>query len=113
MKFRKNEINNIFIIFLFAHVIIWTVIPSISNNNLPLDVIEAVAWSNGWPLGWDNHPRLSSWFPGLFFNIFGNQDWSFYFLSQIFVGISFVIVWIFSLDFFKDKIHSLISVLLL
>ena len=113
MKIRKNEINNIFIIFLFAHVIIWTVIPSISNNNLPLDVIEAVAWSNGWPLGWDKHPPLSSWFPGLFFNIFGNQDWSFYFLSQIFVGISFVIVWIFSLDFFKDKIHSLISVLLL
>jgi len=113
MLIKKNNIYNVFIVFLFLHLLIWTLIPSISNNNLPLDVIEAIVWSDGWPLGWEKHPPLSSWFPGFFFKIFGNQDWSYYFLSQLFVVLSFFVVWQFSLDFFQNKLHSLISVLLL
>ena len=113
MEIRKINFNKILIIFLLCHLIIWTLVPSISNSNLPLDVIEAIAWSDGWPWGWDKHPPLSSWFPGLFFKIFGNQDWSYYLLSQLFVVLSFYIVWKLSLDFFKNKIYSLISVLLL
>jgi len=113
MKFKKININKILTFFLFSHLIIWTLVPSISNTNLPLDVIEAIVWSDGWPLGWEKHPPLSSWFPGIFFQIFGNQDWSYYLLSQLFVILSFIVVWKFSLDFFKNKIHSLISILLL
>ena len=114
MKFsKKNQINEIFIFFLFSHLFIWVAIPTFSNNNLPLDVIEAIVWSDGWPLGWEKHPPLSSWFPGLFFKIFGNQDWVYYLLSQLFVVTSFIVVWKFSLEFFENKIQSLISVLLL
>ncbi len=113
MKISKKNLNNILIFFLLSHIAIWTLVPYLSNDNLPLDVIEAIAWSNGWPLGWEKHPPLSSWFPGFFFHIFGNQDWSYYFLSQLFVTASFIIVWKFSLDFFQNKIHSLISILLL
>ena len=113
MKFKKIDINKILIFFLFSHLVVWTLVPSISNTNLPLDVIEAIVWSDGWPLGWEKHPPLSSWFPGIFFQIFGNQDWSYYLLSQLFVILSFIVVWKFSLDFFKNKIHSLISILLL
>ncbi len=113
MTIKKKNIHKILIFFLLSHAVIWTLVPSISNNNLPLDVIEAIAWSEGWPLGWDKHPPLSSWFPGFFFIIFGNQDWIFYFLSQIFVVLSFFIVWKLSLDFFDNKIHSLISLFLL
>ena len=113
MKIKKNSLNKIFTYFLISHAVIWTLVPSISNDNLPLDVIEAIVWSNGWPMGWEKHPPLSSWFPGFFFQIFGNQDWSYYFLSQIFVILSFIVVWKFSLDFFKDKTFCLISVFLL
>ena len=114
MKFsKKNQINEIFIFFLFSHLFIWVAIPTFSNNNLPLDVIEAIVWSDGWPLGWEKHPPLSSWFPGFFFKIFGNQDWVYYLLSQLFVVTSFIVVWKFSLEFFENKIQSLISVLLL
>ena len=81
MKITKANLNKNFTIFLFCHLIIWTVVPAITNENLPLDLIEAIAWSHDWPLGWEKHPPLSSWFPGFFFQIFGNQDWAFYFLS--------------------------------
>ena len=32
----KKNINSLFIYFLAAHAVVWTVIPSISNQNLPL-----------------------------------------------------------------------------
>ena len=52
-------------------------------------------------------------FVEIFYKIFGAQDWAYYLLSQIFVVISFFVVWKFSVDFFQNKIHGLISVLLL
>ena len=113
MQIKKKNINNLLIIFLSSHLIIWTLIPYITNDNLPLDVIEAIVWSDGWPLGWAKHPPLSSWFPGIFFQVFGNQDWSYYLLSQLFVVASFIVVWKFSQDFFENKSLSFISILIL
>ena len=113
MRINKNNANKNLIFFLFAHLIIWTLIPSITNTNLPLDTIEALAWGNNLDWGYSKHPPLSAWFLEFFFRIFGNQDWSYYLLSQIFVISSFIIVWRLSFDFFQNQILRLISVLLL
>ena len=43
----------------------------------------------------------------------GNQDWAYYLLSQIFILSSFIIIWVFSKDFFKSQTSRLISILLL
>ena len=113
MQITKKDCNKFLTVFLFAHLIVWVLVPTLSNDNLPLDVIEAIAWGDGWPLGWEKHPPLSSWFPELFFQIFGSQDWAYYLLSQIFVVTAFFTIFKFSEDFFKNRAHSLISVLLL
>ena len=42
----KKNINKILYIFLFSHFLMWILIPSISNVNLPLDTIEALAWGS-------------------------------------------------------------------
>ena len=73
MQIKKNNINQNLIFFFFAHLIIWTLIPTISNINLPLDTIEALAWGNNLDWGYNKHPPLSAWFPELFFRIFGNH----------------------------------------
>ena len=113
MRIEKNNVNKILALFLCAHLIVWTLIPSLSNTNLPLDTIEALAWGYELHLGYDKHPPLSAWFLEFFYQIFGNQDWAYYFLSQLFVVSSFIIIFKFSEDFFQNRIHSLISVLLL
>ena len=100
MQIKKKNVKTILILFLFAHLIIWILIPSLSNTNLPLDTIEALAWGNDLQLGYDKHPPLSAWFSEFFFQIFGNQDWAYYFLSQLFVVSSLIIVFKFSEDFF-------------
>ena len=112
MNINKN-INNIFYIFLLSHLIIWTLIPSITNQNLPLDTIEALAWGSNLNWGFDKHPPMSAFFLEFFYQIFGAQDWAYYLLSQIFVLIAFYYVFKFANEIFNDIKLSLISTLLL
>ena len=113
MLINKRNINNLFYIFVLVHLITWTIVPTLTNNNLPLDTIEALAWGSDLAWGFNKHPPASAFFVEIIYQIFGSQDWAYYFLSQLFVIISFFIVWKFSEGFFKDKFYSLISVLLL
>ena len=96
MLLKKEKNNEVFFTFLLLHLIIWTLVPAITNNNLPLDTIEALAWGSNLDWGYNKHPPLSAFAVEVFYQIFGNQDWAYYFLSQIFVISSFFIVWIFS-----------------
>ena len=110
---NKRKINELFYIFITLHLILWTLIPSITNHNLPLDTIEALAWGSNLDWGFNKHPPASAFFVEIFYQIFGSQDWAYYFLSQIFVIVSFFIVWKFSNEIFKNKVHSILSILLL
>ncbi len=109
----KKNINKVFYLFIFAHAFLWTIIPSISNVNLPLDTIEALAWGSSLNWGYNKHPPLSAFAVELIYMIFGANDWAYYFLSQIFVIITFFFVWKFSQEILEDKIYSLISVFIL
>ena len=113
MSLNKIDINKLFYTFILIHFIVWTLTPSLTNNNLPLDNIEALAWGSNLGWGFNKHPPGSAFFSELFFKIFGPQDWAFYLLSQIFVVTSFIFVFKFAEELFKDKTLSLISVLLL
>ena len=108
----KNT-SKIFFLFLIAHLIVWTLVPSLTNKNLPLDTIEALAWASNMDWGFNKHPPLSAFAVEIFYQVFGSQDWAYYFLSQIFVVATFFIVWLFSKEFFKNQTYCLISVLLL
>ena len=109
---RKN-LDNIFFIFLISHLIIWTIVPSISNINLPLDTIEHLAWSTNLSWGYTKHPPVIAVVLRFFYQIFGSNDWAYYFVSQLFICISFYFVWRLSEEFFRDKVLSILSVLLL
>ena len=113
MLINKKNLNNLFYIFVISHLILWTLIPSFTNSNLPLDTIEALAWGSNLDWGFNKHPPISAFVVELFYQIFGSQDWAYYLLSQICVIISFVVVFKFAEDFFKNKEFCLLSVLLL
>jgi 4-amino-4-deoxy-L-arabinose transferase-like glycosyltransferase len=113
MTNNNKYIENIFYIFVTTHLIFWTLIPSLTNQNLPLDTIEALAWGSNLDWGFNKHPPMSAFFPEVFFQIFGSQDWAYYLLSQIFVVISFYYVFKFSKEFFNNDLLGLISVLLI
>ena len=110
---NKIDINKLFYIFITLHLIIWTLVPTLTNNNLPLATIEALAWGSNLDWGFNKHPPASAFFAEVFYQIFGSNDWAYYLLSQIFVIISFLFVWKLSEEFFDNSIYCLLSVLLL
>ncbi len=113
MVINKKNLRNLFYCFLTIHLIVWTAVPSLTNNNLPLDTIEALAWGSNLDWGFNKHPPMSAFLAEIFYKIFGAQDWAYYLLSQICVIISFFVVFKISEEFFKNKVFCLLSVLLL
>lgn len=63
------------------HLIVWSVLPLMTNTCLPLDSVEAVLWGSEWAWGYDKHPPLSGWAAELFARTFG--DVGIYLLSQL------------------------------
>ena len=113
MNVLNRNTNNIFLIFALVHLLIWTLIPSLTNKNLPLDTIEALAWGSNLEWGFSKHPPMSAFFSEVFFNIFGAQDWAYYLLSQVFVVLAFYYVFKFANEILKNIKLSLVTVFLL
>jgi len=113
MLLNKNNTTCLFYIFITIHLILWTLIPLLTNDNLPLDTIEALAWGSNLDWGFNKHPPASAFFLEVFYQIFGAQDWAYYLLSQIFVVTAFIIVFKFAEEIFKNIILSSISIFLL
>jgi 4-amino-4-deoxy-L-arabinose transferase-like glycosyltransferase len=113
MTSYTRNINNIFYIFLLAHLLFWTLVPSLTNQNLPLDTIEHLAWGSNLDWGFNKHPPAVAIVLEVFYRIFGPQDWAYYLLSQIFVIVSFYYVFKFSKEIFDNSLLSLISILTL
>ena len=113
MAIYKKNINNLFYIFITSHVLIWTLIPTFTNHNLPLDTIEALAWGSNLDWGFNKHPPVSAFLPEIIYFIFGPQDWAYYLLSQICILVSFFVIFKLAEDFFENKIYCFLSVLLL
>ena len=109
----NKNITKVFYLFLFFHLFLWTLVPSISNVNLPLDTIEALAWASNLEWGYNKHPPLSAYIVGSIYFLFGANDWAYYLLSQIFVIIAFIYIWKLSKEFFKNRIFSLLSLVIL
>tara|TARA_B100000963_G_scaffold340182_1_gene338580 strand:+ start:1694 stop:3067 length:1374 start_codon:yes stop_codon:yes gene_type:complete len=107
----KKNITKAYHLFLIVHLIVWTMVPAISNLNLPLDTIEALAWGSNLSWGFNKHPPFSAFAVELFYILFGANDWAYYLLSQVFVIIAFIYVWKFSNEIFEEKIYAFISLL--
>ncbi len=113
MALNEKNLKSFFYTFIVIHLIVWTLIPTLTNNNLPLDTIEALAWGSNLDWGFNKHPPMSAFLVEIFYKIFGSKDWAYYLLSQICVIISFFAVFKFAEDFFENKVFCLLSVLLL
>ena len=55
----NSNSKKIIFYFLFCHIFIWTLVPALSNSNLPRDTIEALAWGSNLDWGFEKHPPLA------------------------------------------------------
>ena len=82
MTINNKNINNFFYIFVIAHLVFWTLIPSLTNHNLPLDIIEALAWGSNLDWGFNKHPPMSAFFFRSFLSNFWTSGLDFLFVKS-------------------------------
>ena len=90
MNVLNRNINNIFFIFALSHLIIWTFVPFLTNKNLPLDTIEALAWGSNLDWGFNKHPPMSAFFFRSFFSNFWFSGLGLLFIKSDFCFNSFL-----------------------
>lgn len=71
------------------HMLVWTLVPTLVNRNLPLDVVEALAWGHEWEWGYEKHPPLSAWAAEAAAVLGNGVDAPLYLMSQICIGLGF------------------------
>ena len=98
--------------FISVHVVLWTLLPSLLNANLPLDVIEGFAWGRQFDWGYPKHPPLTRWLGSIAAELSGHGDWAQYLLSQMAVAAAFWAVWRLAASVFSPG-RALLAVLLL
>ena len=69
---------------IIVHLLMWTFIPSLTKQNLPLDTIEALAWGSNLDWGFNKHPPFSAFAVEIFYQIFGSQDLGLLFAKSTF-----------------------------
>lgn len=90
---REHRPRTFFIAFLVMHAAVWTLLPSLLYNNLPLDVIEAMTYGREWQLGYDKLPPLP-WFMAEIAWRLGRHDDALYALSALVAAAAFIPVWL-------------------
>ena len=89
MILNKKNTQNLFYIFIITHLILWTLIPSLTNDNLPLDTIEHLAWGSNLDWGFNKHPPAVAFFLEFFYQIFWSTRLGLLFIKSNFCGDSF------------------------
>ena len=76
-----------------THVLIWVVVPSLTEHNLSLDALEMISWGREWQLGYHKHPPLPAWIAEASCLLLGNAPWGIYLAAQLCVVTCFWSAW--------------------
>jgi 4-amino-4-deoxy-L-arabinose transferase-like glycosyltransferase len=96
-----------FWLFAAAHLIVWTLVPTVAHFNLPADTIEMLFCGHEWQLGYPKHPPLPAWISEAAFVASNHSPWSLYLVAQITVVISFWGVWRLAREFVSPSMALL------
>src|SRR4051794_19578561 len=100
-----------FAVFLALHFLVWTALPALLYDNLPLDLIEALTYGREWQLGYDKLPPLPWWLVEILYRAIG-YDVAYYALAQIAVIGAFALVWFTALPL-VGGVGALVAVLII
>ncbi|MEO8402692.1 MAG: glycosyltransferase family 39 protein [Gammaproteobacteria bacterium] len=101
-----------FYLFIFLHILCWTVAPTLARFTLPMDALEGTIWGHQLNLGYDKNPFLNGWLTHFAVFLGGDSGWAIYLFSQLSVAICFWGIWHLGKKFLPP-IYALIAVLLL
>jgi 4-amino-4-deoxy-L-arabinose transferase-like glycosyltransferase len=101
-------------LFLLLHLIVWTLIPTLTREALDskIDMSENYVWGKEFQLGYYKHPPFFAWIVGIWFRIFPTTNFYYFLLSQVNIIVGFIFVYLLSKEII-GKQKALIAVMLL
>lgn len=109
----RRDARLAFLVLCVVHVVLWTLVPSLTYSSVPQDTVEGIAWGNLWQLGYDKHPFLAPWLSAFVTDLFGSVGWPVYLAAQLCIALAFWAVWSLAQDILKSPLRALAAVLLL
>jgi 4-amino-4-deoxy-L-arabinose transferase-like glycosyltransferase len=94
------------------HVIVWTIVPALSQPAAPLDTIEMRYLGTQWQMGYHKHPPLPSWIAAAAAESCGDSFVGVYLASQLGMAAAFWAVWRLGRELLSPRL-ALLSVCLL
>ena len=110
----KNSINasKLLYFFIFLHVSVWTLFPSLIRFTPPLDSMEGATWGHQLEWGYDKNPFLNGWLTHLAVILGGTSGWMIYLFSQLSVALCFWASWQLGKKILSPT-HAAVAVLLM
>lgn len=88
-----------FAAFLVAHVLVWTILASLTQPNLPESTLQLLTAGQSPAWGYFDHPPLAVWLMSFVSIIFAPAAWPAYLLAQICIGVCLWSAWRIGKDF--------------
>ena len=82
-----------FWLFAIGHLILWFLVPTLTQPNAPLDTLEMLYWGHEWQWGYFKHPPLPAWIAEASCQLLGRAAWPTYLAAQLCVVMCFWAVW--------------------
>lgn len=108
---HNNKYSSSTMLLLGIYFLIWSIVPAFLASSVPIDVGEGINWGSEWQLGYYKHPPFSSWVLFSFYKLFGHLGP--YLLSQLYVILTLVLVYLLGRKFLPQALAFLGSLLTL
>lgn len=112
LSMQKITPTRWFYLFLIAHIICWTLAPSLLRHTLPIDSNEATIWASHLQWGYDRDPYFFAVCAKFALWVSHHAMWGMYLASQCVVGIALWAIWKLANEMLPP-FHALIAVMML
>ncbi|MBV9221352.1 MAG: glycosyltransferase family 39 protein [Methylobacteriaceae bacterium] len=96
--------------FLALHVALWALIPALFQPNLPLDVVEQLAWGREWQWAYFKHPPLPAWTVEIVALLTHGWDRALFFVGPLASALALYLIWRLATDIVGQRL-ALVAVL--
>ncbi len=95
--------RRVVLLFLAAHVALWTLIPSFLHWGLPLDLVEGYAIGREWVVGYHKHPAFPWWLVEASRAVTGVVGWPAYLISASLVALTYWLAFVLGRDMMDER----------
>jgi len=109
-SYNQSNIWNNFNFFVLIYIAVFALIPILTRNVIPFDMVENLYWGKEWQLGYEKHPPLFAWISQAFFKLSFSIPESLYVLTQLNLLLGLFFIFKISQLIYNDRTKSYASV---